>query len=70
MLRILRTNPSEATFEKSMTKIKKKKKTLYGQRLPTQFERKIAVKNKTHRQRSHLLPGHCRLKYGSRWALI
>ena len=68
MLRILRTNPSEATFEESIIQIKKK--TLDGQRLLTQFERKIAVKNKTQRQRSHLLPGRCRPKYGSRWALI
>ena len=68
MLRILRTKPSEATFEESIIQIKKK--TLDGQRLPTQFERKIAVKNKTERQRSHLLPGCCRPKYGSRWALI
>ena len=67
MLRILRTNPSEATFEEIIIQIKK---TLDGQRLPTQFERKIAVKNKTQRQRSHLLPGRCRPKYGSRWALI
>ena len=45
MLRILRTNPSEATFEESSIQIFKKK-TLDGQRLPTQFERKLLSKIK------------------------
>ena len=45
-LRILRKNSSETTFEENNSNLKK---TLDGERLPTNFERKPTIRNKFHR---------------------
>ena len=45
-LRILRKNSSETTFEENNSNFKK---TLDGERLPTNFERKPTIRNKFHR---------------------
>ena len=43
-----RKNSSETTFEENNSNFKKK--TLDGQRLPTKFDRKPAIRNKIHRK--------------------
>ena len=46
MLRILRTNPSEATFEESIIQIKKKKKRLMDRGHPHNSKEKLLSKIK------------------------